>query len=123
MCPVRGWALGSGHDRYCHGNDVDDDNVQTEPNTRAPDPDETAQILADPDTMRAIAEARDEVRTGDVVYGTEAAHSLVKGGHAHRGADKGDNDVDAEDDVDGAAWVGRLRSGSRLADDDVTGGS
>jgi predicted transcriptional regulator len=40
---------------------------------------ETAEIKADPDTLRALAEARDAVRAGDVVYGTEAVHMLVKG--------------------------------------------
>lgn len=39
---------------------------------------ETAEIKADPDTLRALAEARDAVRAGDVVYGTEAVHALVK---------------------------------------------
>jgi predicted transcriptional regulator len=40
---------------------------------------ETAEIKADSDTLRALAEARDAVLAGDVVYGTEAVHTLVKG--------------------------------------------
>ena len=40
---------------------------------------ETVQIKSDPDTLRALAEAREAVRAGDVVYGTEAVHALVKG--------------------------------------------
>ena len=40
---------------------------------------ETAEIKADPDTLRALAEAREAVRAGDVVYGTEAVRALVKG--------------------------------------------
>jgi predicted transcriptional regulator len=43
---------------------------------------ETVQIKSDPDTLRALAEAREAVRAGDVVYGTEAVHALVKGRHA-----------------------------------------
>lgn len=39
---------------------------------------ETAEVKADPDTLRALAEARDAIRAGDVVYGTEAVHALVK---------------------------------------------
>jgi len=39
---------------------------------------ETAEIKADPETLRAIAEARDAVRSGDVVYGTDAARALLK---------------------------------------------
>ena len=38
---------------------------------------ETAEIKADPDALRALAEAREAVRAGDVVYGTEAARALV----------------------------------------------
>jgi predicted transcriptional regulator len=40
---------------------------------------ETAEIKADPDTLRALAEAREAIRAGDVVYGTEAVRALVKG--------------------------------------------
>lgn len=43
---------------------------------------ETAEVKADPDTLRALAEAREAVRAGDVVYGTAAAHALVKGRRA-----------------------------------------
>ncbi len=40
---------------------------------------ETAEIKADPATLRALAEARDGVREGDVVYGTEAVRALLAG--------------------------------------------
>lgn len=43
---------------------------------------ETAEIKADPDTLRALAEAREAVRAGDVVYGTEAVRALAKGRRA-----------------------------------------
>ena len=43
---------------------------------------ETVQIKSDPETLRALAEAREAVRAGDVVYGTEAVHALVKGRRA-----------------------------------------
>ena len=43
---------------------------------------ETAEIKADPDALRALAEAREAVRAGDVVYGTEAARALVDGRRA-----------------------------------------
>lgn len=43
---------------------------------------ETAEIKADPDTLRALAEAREDVRGGDVVYGTEAARALLNGRRA-----------------------------------------
>lgn len=43
---------------------------------------ETAEIKSDPDTLRAIAEAREAVRGGDIVYGTEAVRALVKGRRA-----------------------------------------
>lgn len=43
---------------------------------------ETAEVKADPDTLRALAEAREAVRTGDVVYGTEAVHALMEGRRA-----------------------------------------
>lgn len=38
---------------------------------------ETAEIKADPDTLRGLAEAREAVRSGDVVYGTDAARALL----------------------------------------------
>jgi len=43
---------------------------------------ETAEIKADPDTLRALAEAREAVRAGDVVYGTEAVRTLLNGRRA-----------------------------------------
>lgn len=43
---------------------------------------ETAEIKADPDTLRALAAAREAVRAGDVVYGTDAVHALVEGRRA-----------------------------------------
>ena len=43
---------------------------------------ETAEIKADPDTLRGLAEAREAVRAGDVAYGTEAVRALVKGRRA-----------------------------------------
>ncbi|WP_157181366.1 hypothetical protein [Actinopolymorpha alba] len=39
---------------------------------------ETAEIKADPDALRALAEAREAVREGDVVYGTAAVRALLK---------------------------------------------
>ncbi len=43
---------------------------------------ETAEITSDPGTLRALAEARESVRAGDVVYGSEAVLDLVKRRHA-----------------------------------------
>jgi predicted transcriptional regulator len=43
---------------------------------------ETAQVKADPDALRALAEAREAVRVGDVVYGAEAARALLERHHA-----------------------------------------
>lgn len=43
---------------------------------------ETDEIKADADALRALAEARDSVREGDVVYGAEAARALVRGRRA-----------------------------------------
>ncbi len=40
---------------------------------------ETAEVKADPATLRALAEAREGVRQGDVVYGTEAVRALIAG--------------------------------------------
>lgn len=40
---------------------------------------ETSEIKADPATLRALAEARESVREGDVVYGTEAVRALIAG--------------------------------------------
>ncbi|MGL4178040.1 MAG: hypothetical protein ACRCSN_18430 [Dermatophilaceae bacterium] len=39
---------------------------------------ETREIKADPEVLRALAEARQSVRSGDVVYGTDAARALVE---------------------------------------------
>lgn len=43
---------------------------------------ETAEVKADPETLRALAEARESVREGDVVYGVEAARALLRGRQA-----------------------------------------
>lgn len=43
---------------------------------------ESAEVKADPDTLRALAEAREAVRAGDVVYGTDAVRALVRTRHA-----------------------------------------
>jgi hypothetical protein len=43
---------------------------------------ETAEIKADPEALRALAEARESVREGDVAYGTEAARALLRGRRA-----------------------------------------
>lgn len=43
---------------------------------------ETAEIKADPDTLRSLAEAREAVHAGDIVYGTDAVRTLVEGHHA-----------------------------------------
>lgn len=43
---------------------------------------ETAEIRADPDTLRALAEAREAVRSGDVVYGVDAVRALLEGRRA-----------------------------------------
>lgn len=39
---------------------------------------ETAELKADPDALRALVEAREAVRDGDVVYGTEAVRALLR---------------------------------------------
>lgn len=44
---------------------------------------ETQEIKSDPETLRALAEARESVRAGDVVYGSGAVRALVKD---HRGS-------------------------------------
>lgn len=38
---------------------------------------ETAEILADPAALRGLAEARESVQEGDVVYGADAARALL----------------------------------------------
>jgi len=43
---------------------------------------ETAAIKADPAALRALAEAREAVREGDVVYGAEAVRALIRGRRA-----------------------------------------
>lgn len=43
---------------------------------------ETEEVKADPEALRALAEARESVRSGDVVYGVEAARALVRDRHA-----------------------------------------
>jgi predicted transcriptional regulator len=43
---------------------------------------ETAEVTADPEALRALAEARQAVQEGDVVYGTDAVRDLLKGRQA-----------------------------------------
>lgn len=43
---------------------------------------ETEEVKADPEALRALAEARESIRSGDVVYGAEAARALVRDRHA-----------------------------------------
>jgi hypothetical protein len=38
---------------------------------------ETAEILADPAAVQALAEARESEQAGDVTYGAEAARTLL----------------------------------------------
>ena len=38
---------------------------------------ETAEIKADPETLRALAEARQAVQEGNIVYGTDAVRDLL----------------------------------------------
>jgi len=38
---------------------------------------ETAEVRADPETLRALAEARQAVQEGDVVYGADAVRDLL----------------------------------------------
>jgi len=38
---------------------------------------ETAEVRADPETLRALAEARQAVQEGDVVYGSDAVRDLL----------------------------------------------
>lgn len=40
---------------------------------------ETEEIKSDPETLRALAEARESARAGDVAYGSDAARALVEG--------------------------------------------
>ena len=39
---------------------------------------ETAEVKADPEALRALAEARQAVPEGDVVYGTDAVRALLR---------------------------------------------
>lgn len=39
---------------------------------------ETAEVRADPEALRALAEARDAVAAGDVVYGADAVRAMVR---------------------------------------------
>ena len=43
---------------------------------------ESAEVRADPEALRALAEAREAVKDGDVVYGVEAVRSLLRQPHA-----------------------------------------
>ncbi|MDA8037665.1 MAG: hypothetical protein M0Z69_00600 [Actinomycetota bacterium] len=43
---------------------------------------ETAEVVADPEALRALAEARQAVADGDIVYGADAVRSLVRGRQA-----------------------------------------
>ena len=43
---------------------------------------ETAEVKADPDALRALAEARQAVRDGDVIYGADAVRDLLRGRQA-----------------------------------------
>jgi predicted transcriptional regulator len=38
---------------------------------------ETAEVKADPETLRALAEARQAVQEGNIVYGTDAVRDLL----------------------------------------------
>ena len=39
---------------------------------------ETAEVRADPEALRALAEARQAVQDGDVVYSTDAVRALLR---------------------------------------------
>ncbi len=43
---------------------------------------ETAEVVADPEALRALAEARQAVADGDIIYGADAVRSLVRGRQA-----------------------------------------
>jgi hypothetical protein len=43
---------------------------------------ETAEIRADPEALRNLANARDAMREGDVVYGADAVRALIRGRQA-----------------------------------------
>jgi len=38
---------------------------------------ETAEVKADPDALRALAEAREAIRDGDIEYGSDAVRALL----------------------------------------------
>lgn len=38
---------------------------------------ETAEVKADPEALRSLADAYEAVRSGDVVYGIDAVHGLL----------------------------------------------
>lgn len=42
---------------------------------------ETAAVKADPEALRALAEAREAVSSGDLAYGTDAVRDLVARRH------------------------------------------
>jgi hypothetical protein len=39
---------------------------------------ETAEVRADPETLRALAEARQAIQEGDITYGADAVRDLVR---------------------------------------------
>jgi hypothetical protein len=43
---------------------------------------ETAEVRADPEALRALAEARQAVQEGDVIYGIDAVRNLLRGRQA-----------------------------------------
>lgn len=43
---------------------------------------ETAEVMADPEALRALAEARQAVADGEITYGLDAVRSLVRGRQA-----------------------------------------
>jgi hypothetical protein len=43
---------------------------------------ETADVVADPEALRSLAEARQAAADGDIVYGADAVRSLVRGRQA-----------------------------------------
>ena len=40
---------------------------------------ETAEVTADPEALRALAEARQAVADGEITYGVDAVRTLVRG--------------------------------------------
>lgn len=43
---------------------------------------ETAEVMADPEALRALAEARQAIADGQITYGVDAVRSLVRGRQA-----------------------------------------